>query len=651
MSVLELAQAILRRFFILSGMVVLFGCYDQPRQEQSVPSSVSAREQSSLDEGGKGGLVVASLGTEDQKGTVQELNGAERIVRTEAVIRELRPGLTALSRAVEDRLLPGPFTRPFFAQTVQISDLDGFEIELNQHRSLPVKSFVISPQTSRQVDRAEIELWKEMLSRASVWEYANFSIIRGRFVEDDRFAASVGFQGAFYDTEENYFAVNVKLKVNWHFESQWRIDRFDVQEATGIFAATTLFQDAPAFPRLGDRRNAKRSMHEERVIEMYAKGMTEVEKPEYVPYFRASTLTMHPGIAVADVNGDGYDDVYVAVRWGRNKMFLNQGDGTFRNAASELGVDINGVSTSAVFADFDNDGDQDLFVGRSLERAVYLRNEGSRFVDRTLELCDCEMPFLATSISVVDHNRDGLLDVYICTYGIPGQELRFTDQGRSKFLSAEQDAELLRRRDLEKPSDRWVNLTGPPNLLLENVGGRFKRADQVGDLALWRNSFQSVWSDIDDDGDADVYIANDFAPDNLLRNDGAAGFVDITAKWGDFAMQGYGMGAAFGDFNEDGRQDLYVSNMYSKAGMRVVGLAGNVDPRIQVSANGNRLYQHTGAGFDLVSGRDDAFAAVTNAGWSWGGQFADLDNDGYLDLYVTSGYLTAPQVISEDRDL
>ena len=170
---------------------------------------------------------------------------------------------------------------------------------------------------------------------------------------------------------------------------------------------------------------------------------------------------------------------------------------------------------------------------------------------------------------------------------------------------------------------------------------------------MWLNTFQATWCDYDEDGDVDLYLSNDFASDCLFRNDGEHGLLDVTQNAGGDAMRGYGMGASWGDYDNDGRQDLYVSNMYSKAGKRIIGtIPKDMDPRFLQSTEGNRLFRNLdGERFELVSGEGDNQIPVTKAGWSWGGQFGDFDNDGYLDIYVASGFYTAPKSVSCNIDL
>jgi hypothetical protein len=111
------------------------------------------------------------------------------------------------------------------------------------------------------------------------------------------------------------------------------------------------------------------------------------------------------------------------------------------------------------------------------------------------------------------------------------------------------------------------------------------------------------------------------------------------------------MGATWGDYDNDGRQDLYVSNMFSKAGTRITARIDELKPEYAESAAGNYLYRQDAGGFELVSGFDPPSLTVAEAGWSWGGQFADFDNDAFLDLYVLSGYYSAPRRFASNVDL
>jgi hypothetical protein len=188
-------------------------------------------------------------------------------------------------------------------------------------------------------------------------------------------------------------------------------------------------------------------------------------------------------------------------------------------------------------------------------------------------------------------------------------------------------------------------------LLVNRGNGNFEPAPENKTVGLWRNSLQATWGDYDRDGDPDLYVANDWGPDNLLRNDGAAGFADVTKESG-ITSYGFAMGASWGDYDNDGRDDIYVSNMYSKAGRRITAAVPGIGNEFVESAKGNYLYHQGPDGkFSQVAGMEAPTMKVMKAGWSWGGKFADFDNDGWEDLYVLSGYFTAPPTLSSELDL
>jgi hypothetical protein len=146
---------------------------------------------------------------------------------------------------------------------------------------------------------------------------------------------------------------------------------------------------------------------------------------------------------------------------------------------------------------------------------------------------------------------------------------------------------------------------------------------------------------VDGDGDPDLYLANDFAPNRLLVNRGDGTFAPSPDEGA--IDQGFGMGASFGDIDGDGDPDLYVSNMYSKAGERVLRALPDVDPRYASMARGNSLLRNDGGRFTRISGRTPDTAQVEASGWSWSGLLRDLDADGRLDVAVLNGYFTPPR--------
>ena len=317
----------------------------------------------------------------------------------------------------------------------------------------------------------------------------------------------------------------------------------------------------------------------------------------------------------------------------------------FAERAAQYGLDVEHHTAAALFADFDNDGDPDVFLGRTLAPSLYLINEDGHFVPR--DLGDGVLPFLVASISAADYDGDGLLDAYFSTYAARMLLAAAPSASRTDswggalladFLSADHARALY---DLSR--DRIGHLIhdapGPPNVLLRNLGdGRF-----AATTAVWRNTLQATWADYDRDGDPDLYLANDFATNNLLRNDDGA-LVDVTAESG-ATDPGFGMGASWADYDGDGRQDLYVTNMHSSAGRRITEAAGRAGKTFAPLARGNSLLRNGSEGFTLV-----ADSPVEDGGWGWGGQFLDFDNDGDLDIYALSGYYTPPSEVALPED-
>jgi len=407
----------------------------------------------------------------------------------------------------------------------------------------------------------------------------------------------------------------------------------------------------------------RRSLHHEASVRHYREEMKALPHP----YFAPISANQKEGLAVADIDRDGFDDIYITVRLGTNMFLRNRGDGTFIEEAALRGLALPGHTTCALFADFDNDGDLDAMLGRSLLKTTYLENRGGKFFQYTVPKF---FPMAVISMAAADYNKDGLLDVYLCTYrpaapagaSPAGGVAQVKDNDfdwQDEFLSPEQAAEFRRRLAEHRrlKGGTVLDQIGPPNVLLVNRGGgRFEVAPENDTLGIWRNSLQATWGDYDQDGDVDLFIANDWAPSNLFRNDGptsvgATVFKDVTEEAGTTAY-GFSMGASWGDYDNDGLEDVYVSNMYSAAGRRMTVRIPGLSKMFVESASGNWLYRQTAVGkFQQVAGTEPPAMMVMNAGWSWGGCFVDFDNDRFVDLYVLSGYFSAPQELSSDMDV
>ncbi|PYR75372.1 MAG: hypothetical protein DMF86_15515 [Acidobacteria bacterium] len=339
----------------------------------------------------------------------------------------------------------------------------------------------------------------------------------------------------------------------------------------------------------------------------------------------------HHGVSVGDFDGDGLDDLYVSQPEGLpNRLFRNKGDGTFEDATEAAGLAILDRTSQALFADVDNDGDQDLIL---LTRTgpLLFRNDGKGRFTRDPEAFQFKQPLQGslTSAAMADYDRDGFLDLYLCAYGY--------------FIGVSEDK-------AGPPSPYHDALNGSPNVLLRNDGrGHFVDVtDQVGlDQNNDRFSFAAAWVDYDEDGWPDLLVANDFGRKNLYRNEGMVNghlhFRDVAAAAG-VEDYGAGMSATFLDYDNDGRMDIYTGNMWTAAGQRVTSEPGfkrdapaEVRDIYRRHTRGNSLFRNQGNG---------TFADVTRqAGaefgrWAWSSDAFDFDNDGWQDLYIVNGMFT-----------
>lgn len=334
------------------------------------------------------------------------------------------------------------------------------------------------------------------------------------------------------------------------------------------------------------------------------------------------------GIAAGDFDNDGFDDFYVCQPAGLpNRLFRNRGDGSFEDVTESAGVGILDNTACALFADFENKGLQDLLVVCGTGPLLYLNQGNGTFRLKRDAFRFAHQPQgTFTHAAIADYDRDGRLDVYFCMY--------------MYYLGLDQ---------YHYPVPYYDARNGPPNCLFHNEGNAtFVETTEAAGLNREndRYTFACAWGDAYGNGLPDLFVSNDFGTSQLYRNNGDGTFTVASAQAGVEGV-GAGMGCSWCDFDNDGRQDVYVPSMWEAAGQRVSGqkqFHAAAPERIRElyrrHARGNALYRNRGDGTFENVGRQ---AGVEMGRWSWSADFFDFDQDGYSDLYVSNGYISGPE--------
>ena len=361
-------------------------------------------------------------------------------------------------------------------------------------------------------------------------------------------------------------------------------------------------------------------------LERYGFHLQEVARQAGIDFrHRAPTLdarlahimpqvaSMGAAVSVVDFDRDGWQDLYVtnSAVGSRNALYRNLGDGRFADVAGEMGVaDVNaaatGVSMGAVWGDYDNDGYDDLFLFK-WGRPELFHNDAGRGFTRASEAAGLPAWINANTAVWFDHDGDGRLDLFVAGY--------YPD-----------DVNLWRLSTTKVMPDSFEYATnGGRKYLFRNLGGgRFEEIARRVGLDSRRWTLAAAAADLRGTGRQDLFVANDYGVSELYVNDGDR-FREVGKETGIGFAPKSGMNVSFGDVLNEGRLAVYVTNI-SEDGILIQGNNLWV-PREQQAALPR--YDNLARDFGVELG-----------GWSFGAQFADLNNDGTLDLYVTNGYVS-----------
>ncbi len=366
---------------------------------------------------------------------------------------------------------------------------------------------------------------------------------------------------------------------------------------------------------------------------------TNLLRPEHIKKY----LYNGSGVAVADVDQDGLLDVFLASTDGPNRLFRQISPLRFEDITEQAGLarNENQWSTGVLFFDANGDGWQDLFIcNLGSSNRLYLNQGDGRFREASKE---AGLAHTGASVmaAVADYDRDGDLDLYLLTNRVlatweehPQVKLRLVNGRPTVHPDHVEDYAVV-------AGDQIIE-AGQADILYRNDGsGRFSVVTERAGISGYDMGLSATWWDYNDDGWPDLYVANDMAtPDHLYRNNRDGSFTDISLQAFGYTSW-FSMGADFSDIDNDGAMDFMVGDMSARdhftAKLNMGDMADSswflqwAQPRQYMR---NVLYRNTGTeAFQEVA----FLAGLDSSNWTWALRFGDMDNDGREDLFVTNG--------------
>jgi len=363
------------------------------------------------------------------------------------------------------------------------------------------------------------------------------------------------------------------------------------------------------------------------------------------------------GITIGDYDNDGRPDIFMTHHGGGNRLYRQVDDFVFEDVSEEAGISAAATwSAGTTFVDINNDGYLDLYVNHyDAPNSLYINQQNGRFSE---EAADWGIDYRGASVmaAFADYDRDGDLDMYLLTSRLAAD----TDAEQGLEVGSERgpggrtrpkvgDAFREYSGYIEKPNGQFEQIaTGQRDILFRNDNGHFSAVDFVHNDSQsgqidddYHMGMSVVWWDFNGDLWPDIYVANDlFGPDRLYRNNGDGSFTDVIREslphtpW-------FSMGSDFADINNDGLMDFIATDMSATTHYEQKIGMGDMDSQAWFLSSAsprqymrNALYLNTGTDRFMEIAQ---LAGVSSTDWTWSAKLNDYDNDGRVDLFISNG--------------
>jgi len=365
--------------------------------------------------------------------------------------------------------------------------------------------------------------------------------------------------------------------------------------------------------------------------------INEVKNGKDMNIFKYRNFYNGGGVAIGDINNDGLADIYFTSNLGDNKLYLNKGNFKFEDISKKAGIDVaKSWSTGVVMADINGDGLLDIYVcnaGNNINKIrknqLFINNGNLTFTEKAEEYNLADMG-ITTHAAFFDYDKDGDLDCYILNNSfIPVSSLDYSN-----------------KRELrDKDWDVADILKGGGDKLLRNDNGKFIDVSEEAGIfgSLIGFGLGVTVGDVNGDLYPDIYVSNDFYErDYLYINNKNGTFTEQIQDWASHISQS-SMGADMADINNDGKADIFVTDMLPEPDERVkTTLSFENYDLFERKINLGFYNQYMQNTLQVNNGNNQFleianYAGVAKTDWSWGALLFDMDNDGYKDIYVCNG--------------